>query len=551
MSKGSGGGAGFAPQLSAPVGPRRHRALRVWAAGATVLVLALIAAEIALATSTARLEVDARALAHVKMPLGGGTIEHVIAATNGPRRNPIPVRVKGTRIWPRKSIAVGRLVAIEVVVKRPGLLSWLTGSTQRVQLRLRTPRVSLRSPYLSLSRGSPVGLRFSGPVAVIRYGQAGAMRRRALPSPQRTVDLPRAAEAGSELVSGVPRSWESSPPATAVSWFPARAQGPLAMATPAPGSRIGPDTPIKLTFSRPVSQVLGHHLPRVSPNTSGRWRRAGSHAIVFTPSGYGYGLGTTVKASLPATVKLVGAGAGRSRRAASWPVPAGSTLRLQQILAQLGYLPVTWKSKGGAVADTPAAQAAAAVHPPQGRFSWLYPHVPGSLRAMWAPGTYGSMTKGAVMAFENDHGMPADGIAGPAVWRALITAANADKRATFGYTYVMVDKATQRLKLWHDGLTLVTAAVNTGIASSPTAAGTFEVYEHIASGTMSGTDPSGSHYDDPNVPWISYFNGGDALHGFYRAQYGYPQSLGCVEMPPNTAEAVWKYTPIGTLVNVA
>ena len=80
--------------------------------------------------------------------------------------------------------------------------------------------------------------------------------------------------------------------------------------------------------------------------------------------------------------------------------------------------------------------------------------------------------------------------------------------------------------------------------------GTFAVYEHIRSGTMSGTNPDGSHYEDPGIPWISYFNGGDALHGFERAQYGFPQSLGCVEMPPATAGEVWPYTPIGTLVNI-
>ena len=48
---------------------------------------------------------------------------------------------------------------------------------------------------------------------------------------------------------------------------------------------------------------------------------------------------------------------------------------------------------------------------------------------------------------------------------------------------------------------------------------------------MSGKNPDGSAYHDPGIPWISYFNGGDALHGFIRASYGFPQSLGCVEMP--------------------
>jgi hypothetical protein len=52
------------------------------------------------------------------------------------------------------------------------------------------------------------------------------------------------------------------------------------------------------------------------------------------------------------------------------------------------------------------------------------------------------------------------------------------------------------------------------------------------------------------VPWVSYFNGGDALHGFLRASYGSAQSLGCVEMPYDVAHRVWGYTPIGTLVDV-
>ena len=67
---------------------------------------------------------------------------------------------------------------------------------------------------------------------------------------------------------------------------------------------------------------------------------------------------------------------------------------------------------------------------------------------------------------------------------------------------------------------------------------------------MRGTNPDGSHYSDPGVPWVSYFNGGDAIHGFNRASYGSAQSLGCVELPPAEAEKVFPYTPIGTLVTV-
>jgi lipoprotein-anchoring transpeptidase ErfK/SrfK len=67
---------------------------------------------------------------------------------------------------------------------------------------------------------------------------------------------------------------------------------------------------------------------------------------------------------------------------------------------------------------------------------------------------------------------------------------------------------------------------------------------------MSGTNPDGSHYVDPGIKWVSYFNGGDALHGYVRASYGFPQSDGCVEMPIANAAQVFPLTPLGTLVTV-
>ena len=77
------------------------------------------------------------------------------------------------------------------------------------------------------------------------------------------------------------------------------------------------------------------------------------------------------------------------------------------------------------------------------------------------------------------------------------------------------------------------------------------MYSHLQSTTMSGTNPDGSPYNDPGVLWVSYFNGGDALHYFPRGSYGSPQSLGCVEMELSPAAAVWPYTPVGAIVHVA
>jgi len=91
--------------------------------------------------------------------------------------------------------------------------------------------------------------------------------------------------------------------------------------------------------------------------------------------------------------------------------------------------------------------------------------------------------------------------------------------------------------------------VNTGIAASPTADGTFPVYLKFYFTYMKGTNPDGSKYDDP-VYYANYFNGGDAVHQFARGSYGWYQSLGCVELPWDAAKTAYSYLNYGSLVTV-
>jgi hypothetical protein len=50
---------------------------------------------------------------------------------------------------------------------------------------------------------------------------------------------------------------------------------------------------------------------------------------------------------------------------------------------------------------------------------------------------------------------------------------------------------------------------------------------------------------------VSYFNGSDAVHYYPRGSYGWPQSLGCVELPYDQAQKAWPFLTYGTLVTVA
>jgi hypothetical protein len=516
-----------------------------------VAVAAVVVAGVTLTSAKASLTVDDAAIAKVGLPLGGGSIESISVVT-GPHSQPVPVRISGGQIYPDQLIAANQRLNIQVTVKRPGWISWLAGPTQKLALNVTTPVASLRSHYITVRNGQ-LQAHFKGPITAYTFGTSPKhMVRTALPRPSNVITLAHPGQAGTEYLSALPRNWEKARTA-AISYFPA-GKSATAVANPTPGSTITPSTPITLTFSKPVSTTLGKHLPPITPSTSGAWRQINSHTIRFEPTSYGYGLGAKVQLALPTDVRLLGGQNSSASNAGTWTVPGGSVVRLQQLLAMAGYLPLTFHyANGQGPGLTAAAQETAAVDPPKGSFSWRYPNTPAGLKDMWQVGASGTMMEGAIFAFENDNGiysLPYEGVT-PTLWKSLIAAVLAGKHSTFGYTFVDVSVASQSLNLWHSGKTVIGGtAVNTGIASAPTATGTYPVYEHLTSTTMSGTNPDGSHYSDPNIPWVSYFNGGDALHGFTRASYGSPQSLGCVEMPFSVAGQVWPYTPVGTLVDV-
>ncbi len=493
---------------------------------------------------------DATALAQVSVQPLGGKLEHVQAF--GPHGRGIPLAVEDGRLTPLRRLTPGEQVTVDVDVRRPGLLAWALGSERHEQLTLHAPVAQVRAQWLTVAPGTAVRVSFDAPVSAVAYGSSTGLTHRTLATARDSVSLGAQPPTGAIAIAAAARPWERVGTPAQVSWFPP-SRNPVMATIPATGTRVAPSSTVYLTFSKPVSEVLGGAHPQISPATPGRWHETNSHTLAFTPSGFGAPLGSQLRVQLPHPVAVTGAqGSLSTTSAVEWTVPDGSTLRLQQLLAQAGYLPVDWHAAAGAeVARTPSAQARAAVEPPGGSFGWRYPNTPRQLVAMWAPGVAGEMIKGAVMKFENENELTVDGIAGATVWRKLLEDAIADKKLQEGYSYVYVHREVPEVAtLWSAGRTVISSAANTGIAGAETELGTFAVFEHIPEGTMSGTNPDGSHYEDPGIKWISYFNGGDALHNFDRASFGTPQSLGCVELPLEAAAEIWKYTPIGTLVTI-
>ena len=514
-----------------------------------VVVLGGLAGAALLAWPHVHLDSSSDALARVALPSFAGRVGTVdVRSATG---KPVPVQLRQGQVWPLRRLAAGERLTVQVTVRRPSWVGWLIGHREQRSFTVETPRTHLLGTWLQVKVGAPVTVSFDAPVRLVSLGGSPA---RVLSAAQSVVDVgvvARGAQsAGAIEVAAAARSWERLPAPVQVTWFPAKSY-PQVLAEPKPSATLTPAGQITLTFSGSVHDVLGASRPVVSPATPGRWRTLDAHTLAFQPRGLGFGFGTTVRVALPRGVHLAGHAGSKLTSTLQWQVPQGSTLRLQQLLAQLGYLPLKWHPAADPASTSARAQLAAAVAPPRGRFSWRYANTPTSLRGLWQAGADNEITRGAVSRFENTHGMAADGVPGPKVWAALIGDAIAGKRDTAGYSYVFVHRTVpQSLNLWHNGHVILSSPGNTGVAAAPTELGTYAVFEHIPVGTMSGTNPDGSKYNDPGIRYISYFHGGDAIHAFTRGSYGTPQSLGCVELPLAAAAKVWPYTPIGTLVTI-
>jgi peptidoglycan hydrolase-like protein with peptidoglycan-binding domain len=337
------------------------------------------------------------------------------------------------------------------------------------------------------------------------------------------------APGGRTTTTAPPTTTTTPPPPTVVGLTPTATALPL-------------DSTLTLTLSSPPP--AGAPLPSLTPPVPGTWAVEGPN-LTFTPSTW-FQPWATEDVVVPPGLATTSA-----------PLPAlhfagASLLRAQQLLAELGYLPLRFGSGGrSALSGEPTTASAISPAAQPGSFSWQFPNVPATLSALWAPGTSNTVTQGAVVQFESEHGLTVDGLVGPHVWNALTAAVAARQMDPYPYDYLTVsENLPESLVVWRQGQDIYRTLVNTGVPGRTTPPGTYPVLERFRTTTMTGTDVNGTHYVDPGIPWVAYFYDGDAVHGYVRSAYGYPQSNGCVELPLANAKVVWTMDPIGTLVTV-
>ncbi len=501
----------------------------------------------------------------------GGIATHLTSIEATYAGKPLSLEHIAGGFVPGTKLSQAQTVKVTASAKSPSWLRWLVGNEVSVTATLHTPVAAPSQSVVFASTGGTVPVGFDHPVSVVEYAAPGATARVVrLGRPSSTVDLavPSRVDGGQLQVYAAPQTWETLTTApTTVTWFVrSAASTPAAVTDPSPGStQAAPNSAVSLTFSQPVADVLGSSRPAISPAVAGSWSQKGSNTLVFAPDGFGFGPGTQVTVSFSRPVSLVepaGDMLTAASRSYSFTTSPGSVLRLEQLLAQLHYLPLDFVPAGGKQEPTTlSAQVASMSQPLAGQFVWRWASTPASLEADWSVGSDNLILRGALMNFEAVNNPDYDGytadsdtvqqLADASTWRSLIEAALGGKLDPDPYSYVYVSQnVPETLTLWENGAVVLTSPCNTGISVSPTADGTFPIYVRYTFNYMSGFNPDGSYYDDP-VYWINYFNGGDAVHGFYRGSYGWPQSLGCVELPISTAEVAFHELAIGDLVTVA
>ncbi len=472
---------------------------------------------------------------------------HVTATALTASGTSIPLSVSDGALWPQKHVAPG--TELSVTVRDAGFLGWSASSRETV-VTPAAPRLVSDSIKAPLDR--PLVLKYTVAASQVvllssnKTDPANNSRRVAVgPTPTRPD------QHGILKVAARSRSWETLGPAETVSWSSVPlVTAKLSQNTPA--NSVAATAPLTVTFSSPIQQADMSQWT-MSPSVPGSWHEVSDEKYAFTPSGIGFSPGTNVSVTIPGTasgVKAVDGSYLGSTANLTYQVPQGLTQTMQEWLAELGYLPLTFTPEASAPAPSLTTWQAAYTAP-QGTFAWKYANVPATLEKLWNPISWTVVTQGAVEAFEHQHGMTVNGVAGPKFWNALRLAVINHDVDTKPYAYVYASETLpETLWLYVGGKIIITTPTNTGIPQDPTTIGTFPVDLRRPFQIMKGKNPDGSPYAVP-VHWINYFHGGEAVHGYLRASYGFPQSLGCVEVPIPTAKEIFPHLYIGALVTVA
>ena len=116
--------------------------------------------------------------------------------------------------------------------------------------------------------------------------------------------------------------------------------------------------------------------------------------------------------------------------------------------------------------------------------------------------------------------------------------------------WIDISISKQTITAYQGNTPIKSVLVSTGVSWHPTPIGHYKIYMKLPSQTMSGGVGAEAYYL-PNVPWVMYFAGANAIHGTYwHHNFGHPMSHGCVNLTIDDAHWFYNWADIGTPVIV-
>jgi hypothetical protein len=109
--------------------------------------------------------------------------------------------------------------------------------------------------------------------------------------------------------------------------------------------------------------------------------------------------------------------------------------------------------------------------------------------------------------------------------------------------WVEVDLNQQTFAAYEGDRLVYAGMVSSGAGDYPTRTGLFRVWLRYPLTVMAGGEEDGYPYYLEDVPHTLYFDREIGLHGAYwHDDFGFPRSHGCVNMPPRSAEWLYKWS---------
>lgn len=115
---------------------------------------------------------------------------------------------------------------------------------------------------------------------------------------------------------------------------------------------------------------------------------------------------------------------------------------------------------------------------------------------------------------------------------------------------IEVNLSQQHAYLFENNSVIDSWPISSGKEGFSSSTGSFRISAKLTSQNMGNRDLTKEpFYFTPDVPWVMYYNGDEALHGAYwHNNFGNVMSHGCINMPLGSAEFAYAWAPMGTEV---